>query len=101
MLDKSFELEQGSFLYSSGGGLFVLLGLDYSYTDVKNIKEFLSKTNYLNEKSVAKVLNRQKFICLYVCSIEMLDDDAHIKKGTIRKELNLKNLGLYKNNEIY
>lgn len=89
MLDKSFELEQGIFLYSSGGGIFVLLGLDYSYTDVKNIKEFLSKTNYLNEKSAAKVLNRQKFICL-LCSIEMLDDDAHMKKGTIRKELNLK-----------
>ena len=70
-------------------------------TGVKNIKEFLSKTNYMNEKSAAKILNRQKFICLYVCSIEMLDDDAHMKKGTIRKELNLKNLGLYKNNEIY
>ena len=74
MLDKSFELEQGSFLYSSGGGVFVLLGLDYLYTGVKNIKEFLSKTNYLNEKLAAKILNRQKFICLYVCSIEMLDE---------------------------
>lgn len=74
MLDKSFELEQGSFLYSSGGGVFVLLGLDYLYTGVKNIKEFLSKTNYLNKKSVAKILNRQQFICLYVCSIEMLDE---------------------------
>ena len=33
-------------------------------------------------------------------SRDFLDDDAHMKKGTIRKELNLTNLGLYKNNEL-
>lgn len=74
VLDKSFEIEQGCFLYTPGGEVLVLLGVDSLYTGIKNIKEFLSKTNYLNEKSAAKILNRQKFICLYVCSLEMLDE---------------------------
>lgn len=74
MLEKSLDIEQGCFLYSSGGRVFVLLGLDYEYTGAKEIKNFLSQTKYLNEKGVAKILNRQKFICLLLCHIEMFDE---------------------------
>ena len=70
MLDKSFELEQGSFLYSSGGGVFVLLGLDYLYTGVKDIKELFAKhTEYANLHNFPK--NDKKHGILIPCFLKI------------------------------
>lgn len=74
LLEKSLELEQGSFLYLSGGRVFVLLGLDADFKGAKETREVLSKKKCITEKDAAKLLRRQRFICLYVCEIELIDE---------------------------